>query len=634
MTGSFNRKRKSMNIKRFFLSLLTCVMVGSMMGSTTSLWSGNQNFTDWSTVVNISGSKFQKVKAGNLVHFVMETRDGAQLQVSYGSSWTNLPDLSSRSVSGNYDMLVTQSMVSQLKQGIHVKGVNFTLTAVQLFAFDGSYTTESPEFFAWDDLFVSGGTKDDTWLSMKPYSGAGWYWAAAQDFSVYDSLQIKFQMPTDQPLQLQVLYSSSGVRRVTLPADTESYSLRLTTAMKAVYSVNLLAEQAQSVALASVNFVDKEGNIVPTAIEDMKLGGEDEDFYDLSGRRIVRQLGRGPAVVRRRLSGGTYQTRKVMLPSPLWRGVSAADGIDSQPCDPDANEETRALYAYLRNEVWGQRVMSGCQAEWNYNINDAKTIYEAGGKYPKVNIFDFQHFDQSWINYRSTVARDWHRAGGIVSFMWHIHMPCNVFCEQMSGWTAFYAYSNPPCHISPLRAATEGTLENRIFKKKLDGVASLLLYYQNQGIPILFRPLHEASGRWFWWGTDGAEAYRALWGYMQDYFMEKGVHNLIWIWTSEVNDPDWYPGDDRVDIIARDGYPEGNTTHLSQASDFRKLQQRYPNKMLCLPECNSVPSWENMQNDQALWLYVAPWCGGGAMGSGNDSDFWTDFLNNENIITR
>lgn len=115
MTGRFIRKRNGMNIKRFFHSLLACLMVVPMMGSTTSLWSGNQDFTDWSTVVNISGSKFQKVKAGNLVRFVMETRDGAQLQVSYGSSWTNLPDLSARSVSGNFDMLVTQSMVSQLE---------------------------------------------------------------------------------------------------------------------------------------------------------------------------------------------------------------------------------------------------------------------------------------------------------------------------------------------------------------------------------------------------------------------------------------------------------------------------------------------------------------------------------------
>ena len=278
--------------------------------------------------------------------------------------------------------------------------------------------------------------------------------------------------------------------------------------------------------------------------------------------------------------------------------------------------------------------MSGCQAEWNYNTKDAQRIYEAGGKYPKVNVFDFQHFDQPWIDYRTDVAKQWHDAGGIVSFMWHIHMPCDVASYRQGGKTGFYANGENPCTISPLRASTDGTVENEIFRKKLDGVADLLLLYQQQGIPILFRPLHEAAGRWFWWGNGGAEGFRRLWHYMYGYFSQKGIHNLLWIWTSETNDPDWYPGDDCVDIIARDAYPKGNTGHISFVADFLYLQKTYPTKMLCLSECNSVPSWENMKRDEALWLFVAPWCGGGAFEHGNNKDFWSKFLNENNIITR
>ena len=308
--------------------------------------------------------------------------------------------------------------------------------------------------------------------------------------------------------------------------------------------------------------------------------------------------------------------------------------IDETLADKQANEATRQLYDYLRTEVWGKNVMSGCQAEWNYNINDAEKIFQACGKYPKVNVFDFQHFDQSWIDYRTSTALQWHRAGGIVAFMWHIHMPTNAFAENQSDWTSFYSGGSKPCHISPRNCAVEGTMENRIFKKKLDGVASLLLYYQQQGIPILFRPLHEAAGGWFWWANDGAEAYKQLWKYMFEYFAMKGVHNLIWIWTTEINDPSWYPGDEYVDIIGRDGYPNGNTTHISQASDFRSMQKAYPNKMLCMPECNSIPSWNNMKNDNSLWLFVAPWCGGGAFDHGNDNTFWRTFMSEEHIITR
>lgn len=270
--------------------------------------------------------------------------------------------------------------------------------------------------------------------------------------------------------------------------------------------------------------------------------------------------------------------------------VSTRAQIDEHLADPEANEETRELYQYLRNEVWGKKVLSGCQAEWNYNINDAERIYKASGKYPKVNVFDFQHFDQPWINYRTPTAKQWHQSGGIVSFMWHIHMPTNAFVEQKSDWEGFYIHGEKPCHILPSRCATEETLENRIFQQKLEGVAQLLLYYQSQGIPIIWRPLHEASGRWFWWGAEDGAAYKQLYRYMFDYFCQAGVHNLIWVWTSETGDDDWYPGDEYVDIVARDGYPKNNTTHISQAEDFRRLRQAHPNKMTALPECNSVPS--------------------------------------------
>ena len=118
-------------------------------------------------------------------------------------------------------------------------------------------------------------------------------------------------------------------------------------------------------------------------------------------------------------------------------------------------------------------------------------------------------------------------------------------------------------------------------------------------------------------------------------WLKQGIHNLLWVWTSEIGDDDWYPGDDYVDIVARDGYPKDNNTHLSQAADFRRLRQAHPNKMTALPETNSVPSWENMVNDNALWLIVAPWCGGTAFDNGNTADFWQHFLNDaEGIISR
>ena len=74
---------------------------------------------------------------------------------------------------------------------------------------------------------------------------------------------------------------------------------------------------------------------------------------------------------------------------------------------------------------------------------------------------------------------------------------------------------------------------------------------------------------------------------------------------------------------------------MSQAADFRKLRRAYPNKMTALPECNSVPSCEHITADEALWLLVAPWCGGTAFDNGNDAAFWQQFLgSSEGILSR
>ncbi|MFR5757995.1 MAG: glycosyl hydrolase [Bacteroides cellulosilyticus] len=58
----------------------------------------------------------------------------------------------------------------------------------------------------------------------------------------------------------------------------------------------------------------------------------------------------------------------------------------------------------------------------------------------------------------------------------------------------------------------------------------------------------------FWWGSDGADTYKKLWRYMFNFFKEKGINNLIWVWTTQTKDVDFYPGDEYVDIIGRDIY--------------------------------------------------------------------------------
>ena len=315
-----------------------------------------------------------------------------------------------------------------------------------------------------------------------------------------------------------------------------------------------------------------------------------------------------------------------------------------RPIDRNATEPTQQLYRYLRYRVWGKQILSGCQARWDYNTMDADGLYERTGKYPAINIFDFQHFRQRNLNYMGPTAKAWHDAGGIVGFIWHWSVPVAADLSAKEGF-AFYTPTGaegrrPSTLFSPRRALQPGTPEHRIINENLDTIARYLLHYQQQGIPILWRPFHEAAGNtnrggkaWFWWGNDGAEAFKQLYIYTQRYLMEHGVHNLIYIWTSELDDDDWYPGDKYVDIVARDQY-HVPTQHGSFKQQFDLLRNKYPSKMLALAECDCVPSSEAMEKDNVRWLFVAPWTTPFVFSQQNDDAFWRQFLNEKLILTR
>ena len=318
--------------------------------------------------------------------------------------------------------------------------------------------------------------------------------------------------------------------------------------------------------------------------------------------------------------------------------------IQKQPIDREATGPARQLYSYLLDKVWGKQVLSGCQARWDYNTTDADGIYERAGKYPAINIFDFQHFRQRNLNYMRPTAKAWNDAGGIVGFIWHWSVPVSADLSPKDGF-AFYTPSGaegrrPGTLFSARRAVQEGTPEQRIINENLDTIASYLLHYQRQGIPILWRPFHEAAGNtnrggkaWFWWGNDGADAFKQLYLYAQRYLMERGVHNLIYIWTSELDDDDWYPGDAYVDIVARDQY-HAPSQHGSFKQQFDLLRSKYPSKMLALAECDCVPSAQAMEKDDARWLFVAPWTVPFVFSQQNDDAFWRQFLHEELILTR
>ena len=125
------------------------------------------------------------------------------------------------------------------------------------------------------------------------------------------------------------------------------------------------------------------------------------------------------------------------------------------------------------------------------------------------------------------------------------------------------SYNAKDNDFSPEKAYTKGTKEYDYYRQSLETLAAEFKKLEAEGVPVIWRPLHEAeggggeTGSWFWWGKEGSAVYKELWKYTYTTLTEDfDCHNLIWEWNSYNFDTsaNWYPGDDYVDIIGYDKY--------------------------------------------------------------------------------
>jgi mannan endo-1,4-beta-mannosidase len=95
-------------------------------------------------------------------------------------------------------------------------------------------------------------------------------------------------------------------------------------------------------------------------------------------------------------------------------------------------------------------------------------------------------------------------------------------------------------------------------------VAAIMQRFVAADAVVLFRPLHESNGDWFWWGQRDPAGFRSTWQGMARYLTDnKGLHNLLWVYSANRNlggplsDPTrLYPGHPDVDIVGLDIYDD------------------------------------------------------------------------------
>jgi mannan endo-1,4-beta-mannosidase len=112
--------------------------------------------------------------------------------------------------------------------------------------------------------------------------------------------------------------------------------------------------------------------------------------------------------------------------------------------------------------------------------------------------------------------------------------------------------------------------------KKLSKFFKSLKGADGKAVPVIFRPYHEHTGSWFWWGADYCteKEYKAFWQMTVNYLAKKKVHNLLYAYStdnfrSEVHYLERYPGDSFVDILGFDSYhrnaPKSNEQFVNNA---------------------------------------------------------------------
>ncbi len=297
------------------------------------------------------------------------------------------------------------------------------------------------------------------------------------------------------------------------------------------------------------------------------------------------------------------------------------------PCDINATAETRSLMNYL-SQVYGKHIISGQQEIYNYGPHDFEYEFnyleDLTGKLPAIRGFDFLNCAN--ILYGSedgTVDRmiDWAtKRNGIVTASWHITVPKTMEGYKVGDNVSYEqaTYKPDETNFVTENILKDGTVEREFYLKSLENIAPQLQRLQEAGVPIIWRPLHEAEGNggesegWFWWASGGSAVYKEIWKLTYDTLVNKyDLHNLIWEWNSYnfATSTNWYPGDEYVDIIAYDKY-SGNTS--SASSVFHGLMEKYDSaKMIAMAENDSFSTVDNLTSEQAGWLYFCTWYDGG-----------------------
>ena len=290
-------------------------------------------------------------------------------------------------------------------------------------------------------------------------------------------------------------------------------------------------------------------------------------------------------------------------PTPREALLSRLDALQQQGC----------MFGHQDDPFYG--------IGWEYE-DGRSDVLETCGDWPAVMGFDLGGIEMGDSKNLDSVPFDCirqqiirhHQRGGIVTISWHPRNPLTTM-EHLGTWpegSAWEAIDGTVTAILP------GGERQELFMTWLERVRAFLLSLRTddgEPVPFIFRPWHENNGAWFWWGNTHCtpEEYRALYALTQDYLTAKRSNsecaltaNVLWSYSpnldgamSEEKFLQWYPGDERIDLIGLDAYQWGTEEDFIRQTradlDFLCVFAKQHSKLAALTECGLIdvpdPTW-------------------------------------------
>lgn len=249
--------------------------------------------------------------------------------------------------------------------------------------------------------------------------------------------------------------------------------------------------------------------------------------------------------------------------------------------DKKATPKTKILLQNLW-KLSEKKVLFGHQDDMAYGVgwtyepgrSDVKSVT---GSYPAVYGWELgrleldsaKNLDGVPFDKMISYIKEVYNKGGINTISWHFNDPV----------TGKSSWSKPT--KSSVKEIIPGGAKHQAYVQYLDKLSTFigkLKGPKGEAIPVIFRPLHEHTGSWFWWGKDlcTPDEYKTLWTFTVDYLRKnKNIHSLLIAYSAAdyKNEQEYlerYPGDDYVDIIGFDAYMDKDAAYF-----LRDLNSRF-----------------------------------------------------------